>query len=66
MIFPVPDQKSNRTAQLLTEEVVPTFGVPETLLSDRGMNLSVTPHARSLQAFRSKEAQHNGVSPGPV
>ncbi len=39
MVFPVPDQKSIRIARLLTEEVVPTFGVPEALLSDRGTNL---------------------------
>ncbi len=39
MVFPVPDQKAIRLAQLLAEEVVPTFGVPEALLSDQGTNL---------------------------
>ena len=36
MVFPTPDQKAIRIAQLLVEEVIPTFGVPEALLSDRG------------------------------
>ena len=39
LVFPVPDQKSLRIARLLVEEVVPFFGVPEALLSDRGTNL---------------------------
>ena len=38
-VFPVPDQKATRLAQLIAEEVVPWFGVPEALLSDRGANL---------------------------
>ena len=39
MVFPAPDQKSIRIVRLLTEEIVPLFGVPEALLSDRGANL---------------------------
>ena len=39
LVFPVPDQKSLWIAKLLVEEVVPLFGVPEALLSDRGANL---------------------------
>ena len=39
MVFPMPDQKSERIATLLVEEVVPFFGVPEALLSNRGTNL---------------------------
>ena len=39
MVFPVPDQKTERLVKLLCEEVVPMFGVPEALLSDRGANL---------------------------
>jgi transposase InsO family protein len=39
MVFLVPDQRSQRLARLLPEEVVPMFGVLECLLSDRGANL---------------------------
>ena len=39
MAFPTPDQKAERIAWLLVEEIVPQFGVPEALLSDRGTNL---------------------------
>ena len=39
LVFPVPDQKASRVAKLVVEEVVPLFGVPESLLSDRGTNL---------------------------
>ena len=39
LVFAAPDQKATRIAHLLVEEVVPMFGVPEALLSDRGTNL---------------------------
>ena len=39
LVFPAPDQKAIRIARLLAEEIVPMFGVPESLLSDRGTNL---------------------------
>jgi len=39
LVFPIPDQKAVRIAKLLAEEVIPLFGVPEALLSDRGTNL---------------------------
>ena len=39
LVFPVPDQKAITLVRLLVEEVVPFFGVPEALLSDRGANL---------------------------
>ena len=39
MVFPVPDQKASRIAKLVVEEVIPLFGVPEVLLSDRGTNI---------------------------
>ena len=39
LIFPVADQKTTTLVQLLTKEVIPLFGVPEALLSDRRTNL---------------------------
>ena len=39
LVFPVPDQKAIRLTKLLAEEMIPLFGVPEALLSDRGTNL---------------------------
>ena len=39
LIVPAPDQKANRIARLLVDELLPMFGVPEALLSDRGTNL---------------------------
>ena len=35
MVYPTLDQKAERIARLLVEEIVPFFGVPEALLSDR-------------------------------
>ena len=40
MVYAVRDQKTERITELLCEEVVPFFGVPEALLLDRGANLS--------------------------
>ena len=39
MVYPIPDQKSWRIAKILCEDIIPMFGVPEALLSDRGANL---------------------------
>ena len=39
LVYPMPDQKSIQIAKDLVEEVIPFFGVPESLLSDRGTNL---------------------------
>ncbi|CAI8055578.1 Gag-Pol polyprotein [Geodia barretti] len=39
LVFPAPDQKAIRIARLVAEEIVPLFGVPDTLLSDREANL---------------------------
>ena len=39
MVYAAPDQKAVRIVKLLVEEIVPVFGVPEALLSDRGTNL---------------------------
>ena len=38
-VFPVPDQKAVRIAEFLAEEVVPVFGVLESLLTDSGTDL---------------------------
>ena len=37
--IPATDKKSHRIAELLVTEVIPLFGVPEVLLSDKGTNL---------------------------
>ena len=29
MVYPVPDQKTKRIVQILVEELIPLFGVPE-------------------------------------
>jgi len=42
VVFPVPDQRAIRLVKLLTEEVIPLFGVPEAVLSDKGTNLLPT------------------------
>ena len=39
LVFLMPDQKTTRIVKLLVNEVIPFFGVPEALLSDRGTNL---------------------------
>ena len=39
MVYPIPDQKAERIVKILVEEIIPSFGIPESLLSDRGTNL---------------------------
>ena len=39
MVYPIPDQKSQWIAEILVQEVVPFFGVPENLLCNRATNL---------------------------
>ena len=39
MVYAIPDQKSERIARILVDEIIPLFGVPEAQLSDRGTNL---------------------------
>ena len=39
LAYPLPDQKTESIARILVEDVIPFFGVPEALLTDRGTNL---------------------------
>jgi len=39
MVYALPDQRTHRLVKVLVEEIIPIFGVPEALLSDRGTNL---------------------------
>ena len=39
MVYAAPDQKATRLTKILVNKIVPMFGVPEALLSDRGTNL---------------------------
>lgn len=39
LVYAVPNQKTQTVARVIVEELVPFFGVPEALLSDRGTNL---------------------------
>ena len=39
LVFPIPNQKSWHIVDILVKEIIPSFGVPESLLSDRGTNL---------------------------
>ena len=39
LAYALPDQKALTIAHVLVEEVIPFFGVPEALLTDRGTNL---------------------------
>ena len=39
IVYPTSNQKAETIARLLVEQIVPFFGVPEALLSDRGTNL---------------------------
>ena len=48
MVYPVPDQKSERIVKLLAEEAIPLCGDSEALQSDRGTNLVVTPDAYAV------------------
>ena len=39
VVYAMPDQKTNRIVDYLVKDIIPMFGVPEKLLSDRGTNL---------------------------
>ena len=60
--FAVPDHKAERIARLLADEVIPCFGVPESLLSDRGTNL-LTNLMVDLCQMRYQKVEHYGLSP---
>ena len=69
MVFPLPDQKALRIARLIAEEVVPLFGVPECLLSDRGTNLLshlVLDLCRMLGITKLDTMAHNPQCDGAV
>ena len=64
MFYAIPDQKSQRIAEILVCEVIGFFGVPGSLLSNRGANLlSHLMMDGYLQAPRNREAQHDGIPP---
>ena len=64
LVFAVPDQKSVRIAKLLVEEVVPLFGVPEALLSDRVTNLlSYLINEGDMCLFAGQKAQYDLLPP---
>ena len=64
MVFPTPDQKSERIARLLVEEIVPYFGVPEAVLSDRGTNLLyIIFNERHLSTTRNKKLNTTASHP---
>ena len=44
MAYPASDQKAERIARLLVEEIILFFGVPEALLSDRGNQFIILPN----------------------
>ena len=39
MVYAMPDQKAHRIARLLVDEIIPFYGAPESLLSNRGTYL---------------------------
>ena len=39
LVYPLADQKAQTIAKILVEEIIPFFGVAESLLSDKGTNL---------------------------
>jgi len=39
MVYALPDQRTHCLVKILVEEIIPIFGVPKALLSDRGTNL---------------------------
>ena len=63
-VFAVPDQKAPRITRIVAEQVVPLFGVPEALLSDRGIYEStVTFCAGHMSTPRCYKAEYQCLSP---
>ena len=65
MVYALPDQRAHRIVKILVEEIIPIFGVPEALLSDRGTNLvSVVPFdARCVCNVRNTKTKHYCLPP---
>ena len=59
-LFPMPDQKTERIVKILVDEVIPFFGVPEVLLSDRGTNF--LSHLMK-DVCSDREAEYNSLPP---
>ena len=57
------DRAGAEIARLLTVELVPMFGVPEALLSDRGANLVVPPNDQLVYHVGDPQAEHHVLSP---
>ena len=62
MVYPTPDQKTERIARLLVEEIVPCFGVPEAVLSDRNKSTIIS-NERHLSTARDRKIEHYCESP---
>ena len=68
-VFPVPDQTSRTIADILVRELVPRFGVPATLVSDRGTNLLsnlMTDLYRTLGIAKSSTTPDHAMANGKV
>ena len=62
LVYAMPDQKTSRIVKILVDEVVPVFGVPEALLSDRGTNL-LSYLMKCLCIPWNRKAKYDSVSP---
>ena len=59
LVYVMPDQHTERSVKILVEEIVLNFGVPESLLSDRGTNLL----SHLMPASRYSQVEHHNISP---
>ena len=62
LVFPMPDQRTHRVARILVQEVIPLFGVPEALLSDRGTNV-LSHLMQDLCTPWHKQVEYDQLSP---